>query len=365
MSILEQAESEGCVLPRQPLPDELRRAARRTFGFVPEYLDYFSACPWVVRATMTLEIPHMRLLHTRLDLAEMIALVVSQDNSCRYCYATHRMFLKIAGFREDDIQRLEHEFLTSQFGPDRKVPLDFARRVSRADPPPSATECAALVAGGCDPQGLKEIAYVTALFVFLNRLLTLPAIPYEPAEGLERAWRVRWTAPVWRWWFGRLVQPTVSEPRPAGSSDGPFSEIARAFDGLSIAAALRTTLEEAWSTGPLSRRAKGLVFAVVARAVGSRATEREATRLLAAEGIDQAAVEHILAHLGSPELDGTEALIVPYARDTVRYDPAQIQRRGKVLREALSNEQFIDLVGTASLANAVARLGATFVDQAS
>jgi len=365
MSILEQVEFEPCVLGRQPLPGELRRAARRTFGFVPEFLDYFSACPWVVRATMTLEIPQTRLVHMRSDLPQMIALVVSQDNSCRYCYATHRTFLKITGFREDDIQRLEHEFLTSQFGADRKVPLDFARRVSRADPPPSAADCAALVAGGCDPRGLKEIAYVAALFVFLNRLVTLPAIPYAPAEGLERAWRVRWTAPVLRWWFGRLEPPVVAAPLPAGSRDGPFSEIVRAFDGLPIAAALGRTLAEAWSSGGLSRRARALVFAVVARAVGSTVTEREATRLLGGEGVDQPAVERILAHLGAPELDETEALIVPYARDTVRYHPAQIQRRSKVLRAALSTEQFIDLVGTVSLANAVARLGATFVDRAS
>jgi len=365
MAILEQVDWESCVLQRQPLPDELRRAARHTFGFVPEFLDYFSACPWVIRATMTLEIPHVRLRHTRLDLAEMIALVVSQDNSCRYCYATHRTFLKIAGFREDDIQRLEHEFLTTQFGPERKLSLDFARRVSRADPPPSPAECAHLVASGYDPRGVKEIAYIAALFVFLNRLVTLPAIPYQPAEDLERAWRLRWAAPVWKWWLGRTAKAVASGPLPAGSRDGPFAEIAQAFEGLSIAPALRTTLEDAWGSGGLSRRARALVFAVIARAVGSAATTREAMRLLVGEGLDPATVEQILAHLGSSDLDETEALIVPYARDTVRYNPSQIQRRSKVVRAALSNEEFIDLVGTVALANAVARLGATFVDQPS
>jgi AhpD family alkylhydroperoxidase len=363
-TILEHVEWDECALSREALPLELERTVRRAFGFVPEFLGYFARCPWIVRSIIRLDPSQTGLQHTGLALAEMIALVVSQDNSCRYCYATHRTFLKIAGFGEDDIQRLEHEFLTAQFGPARRLPLEFARRVSRADPPPSAAERAALVEGGCHPDGVKEITYVAALFVYFNRIVTLPAVPYAPAEAIERKWWLRYSRPFVAWWIRSHARAAVPGPLPPEARGGPFAEIVLALDGLSIAKALRAVLDDAWRARALSPRAKALVFAVVARAVGSAVTEREAVRLLVAEGLDEAAVGTILAHLGSPALDRLEALIVPYARDTVRYDPAQIQRRGTALRSQLSAEQFVELVGTAALANAVSRLGASLVDNA-
>jgi AhpD family alkylhydroperoxidase len=363
-TILEHVEWDECALRREALPVELYRTVRQAFGFVPEFLDYFAAVPWLVRSVIRLDPSQSGLQHTDLALAEMIALVVSQDNSCRYCYATHRTFLKVTGFPEDDIQRLEHEFLTTQFGAGRKLPLEFARRVSRADPPPSAAERAALLEDGWHPDAVKEIAYIAALFVYFNRIVTLPAIPYAPAEASGGKWWLRYGRPLVAWWIRSHARAPVPGPLPPELRRGPFAEIVLALDGLSIARALRAVLDDAWRSPALPARAKALVFAVVARAIGSPAAEREAVRLLGAEGLDEAAVRSILAHLGSPALDRLEAQIVPYARDTVRYDPAQIQRRGKALRSQLSAEQFIELVGTVALANAVSRLGATLVDNA-
>jgi hypothetical protein len=78
--------------------------------------------------------------------------------------------------------------------------------------------------------------------------------------------------------------------------------------------------------------------------------------LLIEEGLEAGDVGEILSRLASPKLDELEAVIVPFARETIWYRPAQIQRRGRELRARLSNEQFIDLVGVAALANAVCRM---------
>jgi hypothetical protein len=68
-------------------------------------------------------------------------------------------------------------------------------------------------------------------------------------------------------------------------------------------------------------------------------------------------VEEILAHLASPELDPVEALIVPYARETIWYEPASVQQRGRELQKNLTTPAFLEALGIASLANMVSRLG--------
>ncbi len=78
--------------------------------------------------------------------------------------------------------------------------------------------------------------------------------------------------------------------------------------------------------------------------------------LPAPEGLGEEETERILADLAGPELDPVEAAFVPYARETLWYEPATIQRRGRQLLQQLAPEQFLEVVGLASLANMVARL---------
>jgi alkylhydroperoxidase family enzyme len=137
---------------------------------------------------------------------------------------------------------------------------------------------------------------------------------------------------------------------------GPFAYVALELDGLPVARISRQILDSAWRSPILTQRAKALVFAVVARGIGSKRSEDEAKRLLAPLGLDEGQVDEILSHLASPKLDPIEAAIVPYARETIRYRPADIQRRGRKLREQLSVEQFLELVGVVGLANATCRL---------
>jgi len=111
----------------------------------------------------------------------------------------------------------------------------------------------------------------------------------------------------------------------------------------------------------LPRRTKAFAFAVVARGLGCSLSEREAVRLLTAEGVTAAEIDATLAHLASPVLDPIEAAIVPFARETIWYRPVQIQRRARALRAQLTREQFLELVGITALANAVCRLSAVVV----
>jgi alkylhydroperoxidase family enzyme len=161
--------------------------------------------------------------------------------------------------------------------------------------------------------------------------------------------------------FGRLIHSRTKKGKPdflePELKTGPFSQVVIALDGLPLARSLRQVVDEAWSSPILTRRAKALVVAVVARGLGCKFSEGEAIRLLAEEGMSQEELEEVLSHLASPRLDPVEAVLVPFARDTVRYEPVLIQRRARTVSEQLSGPQFLEALGIVGLANMLCRLG--------
>ena len=92
------------------------------------------------------------------------------------------------------------------------------------------------------------------------------------------------------------------------------------------------------------------------RALGSQRCEEEATDLLLEQDWSVDDINQVLTHLSSPMLSDIEQLLVSMARETVWYQPAQIQRRCAELQAQLSNEQFLDFCGAVSLLNTVCRL---------
>jgi hypothetical protein len=66
--------------------------------------------------------------------------------------------------------------------------------------------------------------------------------------------------------------------------------------------------------------------------------------------------------LAQPELKSR--LLVAFARETIWYEPAVLQRRARALREQLDNdEQFLEAVGVVAIANGLCRMAATVVDE--
>ncbi len=349
-----EIEWEECLLePRRNRAVE--REIRKAGGFVSPAVSLFQPCPWLARsAGKTYRV--RQLVHTELALADLIFLVVSQDNSCRYCYAAQRSLLRIQGFDEERIRRLEDMSFTAEEEPRERLALDFARRVSRANPPPSAGEKDALREAGYSEESVKEIAYVAAFTVMATRITTLPAIPFEPVERLGNRWYVKLFRPLIARSLRSRFQQGQPEFLPPELKTGPFSYLTNELDGLPIARTFREVLDSAWSSPILTKRAKALVFAVVARGLDSKRCEREATSLLTHHGLDEGQVQEVLSHLASPALDPIEAAIVPFARETIRPRPVDIQRRGRKLREQLTVAQFVELIGVVGVANAICRL---------
>jgi alkylhydroperoxidase family enzyme len=182
-------------------------------------------------------------------------------------------------------------------------------------------------------------------------------------ERLPDRFHVRLLRPL----INRIMNGHRSRGRatpPERAPSYPYSGLVRAFAGSPIASALGRTLEEMWASPLLTRRCKLLMFAVVARGLGCDVCVSEAGQALHKSGLKEAALTQILTHLDSPELDPVERLLVPFARETIWYEPAPLQRRARALRTRLTGPQLIEAIGVASLANGLCRMGAVVADHA-
>jgi alkylhydroperoxidase family enzyme len=95
---------------------------------------------------------------------------------------------------------------------------------------------------------------------------------------------------------------------------------------------------------------------VIAKTMGCVDCLEGSRRGLHASGIGDGDIDQVLATLDAPVLDDTERRLLPWARETVRYRASDIQTRTAELASELSEQQLLEAVGTAALANATVRL---------
>jgi AhpD family alkylhydroperoxidase len=100
------------------------------WGILPAWARRLGRVPWVVRAFARTN--EVTFAHMPVELWGWISLVVSQDNSCRYCYGVVRAILKVAGHRDESIDRLERQVYLAEISPAEQAALHFARKVSQA-----------------------------------------------------------------------------------------------------------------------------------------------------------------------------------------------------------------------------------------
>lgn len=353
---------ERCLL--EPRHDaNLEAYARRKMGVPHPAIRYFVDCPWLARALVDLHAEYGLLIRLDLHLGDLISLVVSQENSCRYCYAAVRTLLRIQGMSEARVQRMEQDLTREDLGPKAAAAIAFARTQSRSVPTVAAREKKQLLGAGFDVDTMKEIAFVVASTDFMNRASTIPAIPSRRVEQAPDRLRVRLLRPL----IARVLEAHRSRGRPAppvGPAAYPYAGLVAAYAGSPIAPVLAQTIEAMWTSPLLTRRCKLLMFAVIARGIGCSACAAEADTTLRGESLTERTLTQVLTHLDAPELDPVERVLVPFARETIWYEPAPLQRRARGVREQLSGPQFLEAVGVLALANGLCRLGAVLADHA-
>ena len=193
----------------------------------------------------------------------------------------------------------------------------------------------------------------------MNRVATILALPLEPLEAITESWFFRFIRPLMVLQLKTVTRlqraPRLAAPPPAPPG-APGTAVLAALAESPAAAVLRRGLDRAWSSELLPRRTKALMAAVIAKALGCTNGEAEARTLLGAEGLTTVDVDEILANLGSAKLDARDARLVPFARDTVRYQAPAIQLRAREATVGLNPGEILEAVGVASLMNAVSRL---------
>ncbi len=351
-------EWEACLI--EPRPDRaLERRIRRESGFVGSTVAYFGSPEWVASAVARFNHDLRHRVKMSQRLANLVGLAVSQDNSCRYCYAVHRAMMRGVGYPNRDIARLEQLLHTGDLEPKERAALDFTRRLSRSNPLVGPSDLRALRGAGFDPSAVAELVSHVGLFVFFNRLSTLLALPPQRVEMLAHHPLAVLAQPVIGPWMRRLIGSAEPMTLREEQTRGPFAAVVLAFDGLPMAISLQAAMRDAFASAVVPARTKALMFAIVARALGCTHSEQEALRLAAAEGVAEEEASFVVAHLSSPSLSPLEALVFPFARDTVRYgQPAPIQRRTREVADALTREELVEVVAVISLANLVCRMGA-------
>src|SRR6516225_11920037 len=130
------------------VPTGLEAEAKRKLGLVPKLVTYVAASPWLPRAMLDL----MTLAYSHADpvLTRLVAVVASYENACRYCYGSSRTILRMQGWSDAEIARLEHDMQLAELSEDTRAVLDFVRVLTRANPRPARDRLEALVTRGYD-----------------------------------------------------------------------------------------------------------------------------------------------------------------------------------------------------------------------
>ena len=260
------------------------------------------------------------------------------------------------------IERMEQDLTRDDLPPRTMAAVAFGRSQSRLGPAGARAARETLRRAGLGIEEMKEIAFTAALTDFNNRAHTIPAIPAYPVESMPDRFYVRLLRPL----LGLIVKRHRYRGRPTALDRAPpyaYGRLVESYAGSPIGAILARTLAEMWASPHLTRRCKLLMLAVIARGLGCEVCAPEVSEALRREGLKESTLAQILTHLDAPELDPIERLLVPFARETIWYEPAPLQRRARMLRDRLSGPQLLEAIGVAALANGLCRMGATVLDQ--
>ena len=318
---LAQVAWEDCLL--EPRRDRALEAfARETQGVPNPTIAYFASVPWLARALVELHPEYGLLQRLDPDVADLVSLIVSQENSCRFCYSAVRRDALGAGHEQ---------------GPDRphragprggRPAAAHARRhrlrpaQSRSGPPARSGACAALRAAGVTNRRAEGGRLRRRGHRLQQPRHTIPAIPTAAARAHARAVAYAPAAAAGRPDAAQPPPPWRAAPlehAPDSRTRDLVRRLCRLADRAGAGAHARGDVGVAAPDAALQAAdARGHRARPVVRRLRRRARVRR-SQPRACEG---AALERILTHLDGPELDATERLLVPFARETIWYEPA-------------------------------------------
>jgi len=342
------------ILPRVSDPAWEREVKRRV-GHVNEIDRRVAPNPWL--RELCASAASYRPVAMPQHLFNIGAFVTAQENSCRYCYGANRAYMKVLGYSESFISRIERDANLAELDAKGRAFIAFCRSLARSRPRPMKADYEALVALGFAPLAVAEMTMQIALSCFYNRIGLLSACPPEyDFERMSEGLRGRLFRPVLRLVLSlhKPAQPPLLDE--ASLRAGPFGAVIGTLSGLPGAAIFKAALDGAFASTVLPKATKALMFAVVARTLGCRTSEAEARKLLLAEGCEAAEIDAALMTLRCPRLTPADESLLSWARDTVYYQIGPIQQQTAALAASIGTAAILEAIGVAALANATVRL---------
>ncbi len=101
------------------------------FGMVPNLFKTYSHFPPLLRANWDKVKALMMQGTLSRKTKEVIAVLVSKDNSCSYCVAAHTAALKSIGVSEEEIEIIENNIEKSDFTEKERGLISFARNAKK------------------------------------------------------------------------------------------------------------------------------------------------------------------------------------------------------------------------------------------
>lgn len=183
---MEEPLSWLTVPERHSLPEDVKSLfdkAEHKLGLIPNVFRVFSLTPahflkWFSYYDYLLRTEDAQLSRKE---REMIALVVSAENRCEYCLASHSAYLRELTGDAALPDKLIHNYRRVSLNERERTLLDFAVRMTNDSATMSEDDLTPLRAQGLSDEAIFEVAQVAAMFNFTNRLAN--ALGWKPNEA--------------------------------------------------------------------------------------------------------------------------------------------------------------------------------------
>src|SRR5262249_50068542 len=147
---------------------------------------------------------------------------------CRYSYGVARANLRLHGYADDKIERLERGELDDPS-------IAFVRKLARCQPRPGKSDLSALREAGLSRGAIVELVFAVAAKSFKNRVATFLAVPPDAHD--EAGSR----NPITRLLARRTLRPVAARVR----SEGDFGPLVALLDGTPCGQPLREIIDGA------------------------------------------------------------------------------------------------------------------------
>lgn len=162
------------VLDDDELPEDLAKLftkAAEALGFVPNVFRAYAWRPERFRHWFA----HFRDLHVGSDHLsqaerEMIAVVVSFTNRCLYCLVAHGAALRELLGDPVQADRITFDFATADLDDRMRAVLTYARTLTATPTEVGRADVEALLAHGLTEEEVWDVAEITAMYNFTNRM---------------------------------------------------------------------------------------------------------------------------------------------------------------------------------------------------